>query len=232
MSWEGEPGPAAPARPIWMTTMVDLLALLVSFFVLLFATSQIRAESWRALTAGFQARLASAPVEASRPPEEAAAPRTLAPRGVDLDYLRRLLADKIAADPVLSGASLRRRDDRIVLAIPGDLLFRPGSAELSPDAAKAAGELAAALRFVANQIAVSGHTDPTPPAADGPYPSNWELSLARSLAFAQAMLASGYPLDVAAVGHGASRFATGGDMAQARRVELVIRPAMGGPRAR
>jgi chemotaxis protein MotB len=212
--------------------MVDLLALLFSFFVLLFATSQIRAESWRALTAGFQARLAPGAAEAIPVPPERAAPRTLAPRAVDLDYLHRLLTDKVAQHPILGRAAVRRRADSIALAIPGDLLFRPDSAELSPDAAAAAAELAGALRFVANQIEVAGHTDPTPPSARGLYASNWELSLARSLAFARALLSSGYALDVNAVGYAGSRFDPAADMTQARRVELVIRAAKGDARAR
>ena len=223
---------SSPMRPIWITTMVDLLALLVSFFVLMFATSQIRNESWRALTAGFQARLAPAAAAPIDIPTEHPAPRTQTPLAVDLDYLHRLLADKIAGHPVLGHAAVRRQPEAIALAIPGELLFPPDSAELSPEAEAAAAELAGALRFVANQIEVAGHTDPTPPSARGPHASNWELSLARSLSFARALLASGYPLNVNAVGHGASRFDPAADLTEARRVELVIRAAGGGARAR
>jgi chemotaxis protein MotB len=229
--WLERPPPMR-MRPIWMTTMVDLLALLVSFFVLMFATSQIRNESWRALSAGFQAALATGEAASIEVPEERPAPRVLKPQAADLDYLHRLLVGKIAGDPVLSRAEVRRGSDAIVLAIPGDLLFRPDSAEVSAEAQAAAAELAGALRFVANQIEVAGHSDPTPPSAQGPFASNWELSLARSLAFARALLASGYQLKVNAVGYGASRFDPGGDMAEARRVELIIRAAGGGDHAR
>ena len=224
--------PSAPMRPIWVATMVDLLAILVSFFVLMFATSQIRAEPWRALTAGFQARVDPEAGERVAIPDELPAPRTLAPRAVDLDYLHRLLSDKAARHPLLSRAALQRRADAVALAIPGDLLFPPDSAALSPEAAAAAAELAGALRFVANRIEVAGHSDPTPPSARGPFPSNWELSLARSLAFAHALLASGYPLDIGAVGYADSRFDPAAEMTQARRVELVIRAAKGDLRVR
>ena len=224
--------PSAPMRPIWVATMVDLLAILVSFFVLMFATSQIRAEPWRALTAGFQARLDQNAGERPTTPDEPLAPRTMAPRAVDLDYLHRLLSDKAARHPLLRRAALQRRDDAVVLAIPGDLLFPPDGAMLSPEAAAAAAELAGALRFVANRIEIVGHSDPTPPSARGPYPSNWELSLARSLSFAHALLASGYQLDVGAVGYADARFDPAAEMTQARRVELVIRAAKGDVRVR
>ena len=221
------PERAPPMRPIWIATMVDLLAILVSFFVMMFATSQIRAESWRALTAGFQARLSTGGPTAIEIPDDHPAPRSLKPRAVDLDYLHRLLADKTAQHPLLSRAALSRRGDAIVLAIPGELLFRPDSAELSREAVEAAAELAGALRFVANRIEIGGHTDPTPPSARGPFPSNWELSLARAMAFARAMLGSGYALEIAAAGYGDARFDPAAEMTQARRVELIIRAARG-----
>jgi len=223
----------AAARPpaMWLVIMIDLLALLVSFFVMLFSTSQIELEAWRALTSRAQGGV-SATVAPIVPPDDRAAPRTLAPRAADLDYLHRLLADKTANHPALREAKLRRAADRIVLALPGDLLFRPDSAELSERARAAAAELAGALRFVANQVEVTGHADPTPPSAHGPFPTNWELSLARALAFAAALRESGYSLDVNAIAYADSRFDEAEGPAAARRVELVIREAKGGARAR
>lgn len=218
-------------RTIWLTTMVDLLALLVTFFVMTLATSQIRLDSWRALASSLQSRFTDAAEPILIPPEQAA-PRRLAPRAVDLDYLHRLLVDKAAAHSALREAKIQRLSDRIVLAMPGDLLFAPDSAELSERARLAAAELAAALRFFANQVAVAGHTDPTPPAAAGPYPSNWELSLARALAFAGALREAGYPLHLDVLGYADTRREPALDLAAARRVELVIREAKGAPLAR
>lgn len=219
------------ARPIWMTTLVDLLALLVSFFVMMLSTSQVRLDAWDALVSGVRERF-PASVQAIETPPEPTAPRRLSPRAVDLDYLTRLLAEKTVADPVLARSTLRRGDDRIVLAIPGDLLFPPDSAALSPEAATAAAQLAAALQFVANRIEVAGHTDPTPPSSRGPYASNWELSLARSLAFGAALFASGYARPIDALGYGESRFDPALGNAAARRVELVIHAGKGEARAR
>jgi len=219
------------ARPTWMVTMVDLLAILVSFFVLMLSTSQVPTDAWGKVVAGVREQLPGA----TRPPEapaEPKAPRRLTPRAVDLGYLDRLLAEKTVADPILSRSTLLRGADRIVLSMPGDLLFLPDSASLSPEAAAAAAQLATALQFVANRIEVAGHTDPTPPSARGPFASNWELSLARSLAFGAALSAAGYARQVDALGHGESRFDPALGNAAARRVELVIHASKGVPRAR
>jgi chemotaxis protein MotB len=229
-AWLPEPS-APPVRPIWMTTMVDLLALLVSFFVMLLSTSQIRFDDWNALVSGVRDRFPST-IQPIETPPEPSAPRRLAPRAVDLDYLHRLLAEKTVADPLLARSTLRRHEDRIVLSIPGDLLFAPDSVALSPEAAAAAAQLSGALQFVPNRVEVAGHTDPTPPSARGAYESNWELSLARSVAFGSALVAAGYGRQVDALGYGESRFDPELGYAAARRVELVIHAGRGEARAR
>lgn len=231
MNRTGHPGERDRERPIWMTTLVDLLALLVSFFVMMLSTSQMRLDDWDALVSGVRERF-PASVRAIETPAESKAPRRLTPRAVDLDYLDRLLAEKTVADPVLARSTLRRGEDRIVLSIPGDLLFLPDSAALSPEAVAASAQLATALQFVANRVEIAGHTDPTPPSSRGPFASNWELSLARSLAFGAALSAAGYARQVDALGHGESRFDPALGNAAARRVEVVIHSGKGVSRAR
>src|SRR5690606_13443248 len=87
-------------RTIWLTTMVYLLALLGTIFVMTLAPSQRRLRSCGARASSLQSRFTDAAEPILIPPEQAA-PRRLAPRAVDLDYLHRLLVDKAAAHTAL-----------------------------------------------------------------------------------------------------------------------------------
>ena len=154
-------------------------------------------------------------------------------RAVNLDYLGAVLEDTVTKDPVLSRSRLMRLEDRLVVALPGDLLFAPGRAELSEGARQALFVLGGVLRNVGNQIGVNGHTDPTPPTG-GSYQSNWELSMGRAAVVANSLRRSGYSEDIVAYGYADSRFGDLPDVPQqermslARRVDIVVFPTVGG----
>ena len=152
--------------------------------------------------------------------------------GVDLDYLAALLRQNMSADPVLRAGLLRNLGDRVVIALPGDLLFAPGSSDLAASGQEALGALADLLRHVTNRIEVSGHADPRPPG--GGYESNWDLSLARALRVSAILDRYGAPGRVVARGLGDSRYGTLSPklapdqrLELARRIELVIHGFVG-----
>lgn len=125
-------------------------------------------------------------------------------------------------------------DDRLVIALPGDLLFPPGQAVMPDEARSALFTLGSLLRNVGNQIGVNGHSDPSPPAPEKGFQSNWELSLARASAVANALRSSGYTDDIIAYGYADSRYAQLPDLPPeertklGRRVDIVIFPTVGG----
>ena len=153
-------------------------------------------------------------------------------RAINLDYLTSVLQEVSTKDQLLSGNQLMRLDDRLVVALPGDLLFEPGSAVLTKKATRALFNLGGVLRNIGNQIGVNGHTDPTPPTGET-YSSNWELSLARAAAVANALRRSGYTEKIVAFGYASSRFHELPEMSEAerlalgRRVDIVIFPTIG-----
>ncbi len=228
--------PSKPTSRAWMITFADLMSLLLTFFVLLFSMSQVKLDAWHALVQALSKRL-NPSVEWTDPRLrfEANAPETRNRRAVDLSYLQRVLEEKIAGDPVLSRGLIVRLDDRLLLSLPADLLFAPGRAEPTPAARNAAGVLASALAFVANQLEIQGHTDPDPLSGSGRFASNWELSLARATAVANAMAAGGYGLPIHVFGLADSRFfdlstalSESRRMRLGRRVDLVLRDGAAG----
>jgi len=74
------------------------------------------------------------------------------------------------------------REDRLQMALPDDVLFKPGEGELENQDQLILHAIAEALKRVPYTILVEGHTDNEPLRPGSRYASNWELSLARAMA--------------------------------------------------
>ena len=213
-----------------MITFTDLVALLLAFFVLLFSMSSVRPDSWRVAIDSLSRTLNPTRVDKAVP---SAVPfnigTTFPKRGSDLDYLATVLNEALREDALLSSTRIIRSADRLIVALPGDLLFANGRAELSERAGKSLLILGSVLRNIGNRIGVNGHSDPQP-LKDGAYKSNWELSLARAVAVANTLRRSGYRREIVAYGFADSRYQQLPKIeekrrrALARRVDIVILP--------
>lgn len=75
------------------------------------------------------------------------------------------------------------RDNRMVIRLPGDVLFAPGSADLAAKGKEILGQVAEVLRndsdLAQREFQVAGHTD-AKPLRGGPYKDNWGLSAMRA----------------------------------------------------
>lgn len=229
-AWRGAAA-AEIRQPGWLMTFVDLVSLLLAFFVLMFAMSAPDRNQWQRATGSIVEALGGAMVmrDVAPPDRSSMEPAQVSPRGLDLGYLERLLGEKLAAAPELGTARLRRFDGRLVLSLPNELLFAGGDATLSAAGRAAVFALSVALDTVVNRLQVRGHTDPRPLAPGGRFNSNWELSLARALSVAEAMRAAGMrkPVSVRGVadGHYAADLPaadTATRAAFARRVDIVF----------
>jgi len=212
----------------------DLLTLLIAFFVLLFSMSEVKKERFDIIVEASAARFnPGSKKKTQKPIENISTSKVVVKRGSDLDYLSALLVDKFKGDPVLRRAVIQRVDDRLVVSLPTDSLFRPASAALSATAERSADALGDALRFIGNRVDVNGHTD-TVQVANAQFPSNWELSLARSVNLAIALQKAGLTQDVHAFGLADGRFydinlkiPESKRLELARRVDIVLRDTRG-----
>lgn len=224
-----------PVRPqvrnAWMIAFTDLLALMLTFFVLMFSMSTVKHDAWDALVAALTRQLNTE--QHWRDPRlesERTVPRLEETRAFDLDYLAGVLEDKFARANASSLIVVTRLDDRLVVSLPGDFVFASSSADIDGGGRLAARVLTDALSVIANRIDVVGHAGDSGDSSGGGYASAWDLSLARAIVFANEMTAAGYPYRIKAYGLAASRyFELGTDMSEeqraqmARRVDLVIR---------
>ena len=180
---EEEPSKGPSIDPeAWMLSFGDLVSLMLVFFVMLFSMSTLEVEEFEAVVSALSQQF-NPTAEAIRPKPtvDFDIPKIDATRAYSLDYLRALIGDKLAEDPVLGASAIHRLDDRLVISLPSDNLFLPGNAQLNRDALGSLALFSDLLRFLSNQVNVNGHTDPDP-IATAAFPSNWELSLSRAIA--------------------------------------------------
>ncbi|MFO1113125.1 MAG: flagellar motor protein MotB [Rhodospirillales bacterium] len=222
------------ARRTWIVSFADLLSLLLTFMVMLFAMSAVDpppkppAPAADTLAASLDWPGLRLPEAAARYAVDAARP---AP-ALDLDYLAEVLRTTLRGEPLLGSARIERHDERVVLSLPGVLLFDsgapPGVTSVSAAAGAALAELMPVLRGIANRLAIDAYGDPDPVAAAAPSSSGWEPALDRALAVARALAAAGLDRPIDCYARVASRYNGGGETienerhAAGRRVDLVL----------
>jgi chemotaxis protein MotB len=125
--------------------------------------------------------------------------------------------------------SVKIVDGRMVLALPSDVLFASGSADLSPAGLQAISEVTGILLTIPDRkLQIEGHTDNVP-IRTARFPSNWELGAARAITIVKAMTSAGMnPARVSAASFGELRPAAANDTelgrGQNRRIEIVVVP--------
>ncbi len=231
---EFETAAAKGQERAWMITFTDLVSLMLTFFVMLFAMSNVKVDKWDDMIDTLSRSL--------NPSKEKVETAVTAQynissifrkRAINLDYLAAVLEEALSRDAALAETRVLRLEDRLVIALPGDLLFESGRAVLSEPARRALFNMGGILRNIDNQMVVNGHSDPSPPEGEE-YASNWELSVARAIAVANAMRRAGYTEDIVARGYAHSRYFELPEMdeekraALARRVDIVVLPEYGG----
>ena len=190
-----------PARTSasWMITFADLVSLLLAFFVLLFAMSNVKTEKWQAVIETLSERL-NPDTSRQRPVPAAdfSVKWLIDPERLDLDYATAVVRDKLMSDAALAGVSIRRLKDRLVITLPGESLFEPRSARLTPDALQTTFMLAEILRNADNRVDVNGYFG-RDADADGTV-SKWQISAMRAIAVARAIRRAGLSRSITAYG--------------------------------
>ena len=223
----------------WMVTFTDLVALLLAFFVMLFAMSKVEWRHWQNLVDALADNLnVVREIAAPLPDKLFDMDQIEVIPGVDLDYLSSVLRQQMGSEEILGPAIVQNLGDRLVISLPGTLLFAPAGTELPGSELSAAGRdavfaVGGILRHLSNRVEVVGHVDPR--AANGDFPSHWELSLGRAVQVAHMLARSGYRGEVLARGAGSSRFdVLSAELtaerrnALARRVDIVVLEYVGG----
>lgn len=204
----------------WLVTFTDLIALMLTFFVMLYAMQSVDNAKWQNLTNSLRENLSSVVGEKQAAPTlELDMPGKDAPPGADLDYITEVVRTQLDANDVLAQSLVRREGDRLFISMPSHLLFDAGAYALSDKAEEAVFALGGFLRNISNRVQVAGYADPRQPVRR--YPSNWELSLLRARAVGTALQDAGYAGGIVAYGYGdAQHESLPEEVPEARRREL------------
>jgi chemotaxis protein MotB len=238
------PAAKSSGAPGWMVTFADLMALMMTFFVLLYSFSKIDEAKYReivnALGQGFGAQWVRKSMNTSQvgpeagivaPPVPTETPTPAKkPKGNWLDSQAALLAElrKVMAKEIDAGlVSMVADDKNVIIRFPERVAFASGSATINADFGIILDPVGKVLRQTRGQIKVAGHTDDQPIATPR-FRSNWELSAARAVSLLH-LLQEHEAIDpkrLTAVGHADTRplapNTTPDNRAKNRRVEIVV----------
>lgn len=220
----------APSQ-MWLLTFADLVSLMITFFVMLYAMKSVDVNHWKSVKGALTGALSFADAKEAVPQEDNTVERMDLLEADPLDYISNLFAQRLSHIPALSGATIKRdrQHDTLTIALPSALLFPSGSAVMSPGGSEAIDKLGDLLRNLDNRIVVEGHTDPVP-LSGSVLPTNWELSMMRAISVLEKLRSVGVSSPMTARGLGESRFSEVEPNApqalryiKARRVDIVIR---------
>ena len=192
---------------MWLISFTDVMALMLTFFVLLFAMSNPKKEEWENFTKNIQENFQKFQgQELNRGAEDAININKINfSQALDLNYLKAVINNLIEQEPSLRVVRVIDNGESLIVALPSDLLFETGQATVKSQANQALFTLAGTLRRIKNRVEIVGHTDPRP-VSDGQYSSNWELSLARAANVASVLENVGYERPITIRGYGSGRY--------------------------
>ncbi|MBM7649643.1 chemotaxis protein MotB [Bacillus ectoiniformans] len=222
--------PKQKGAPKWMVTFSDLVTLVLVFFILLFSMSQIDKIKFEAIAESFKTKSVfdnnPSIVPAENPAEEVKKEESQT-NEKKLDKLADEVQKYLEKNGLEEVATATRNERGVVLVLQEQIIFGTGEAVVLPDAHSFLRKIGTLLEGMPNLIKVEGHTD-NRPIKNSYYPSNWELSSARSSSVIRYLI-SNHKVDPArfiAVGYGDTRpivpNTSKENFQKNRRVEIII----------
>lgn len=218
----------------WLTTYSDMVTLILCFFVLLFALSNVDRQKFESFIQSFQISIGV--LEGGRSviaddvllnshgilEELMGTPSPATNIHAMYEELVRFIESEGLADTV----NVSMEEPGIVVRFPDQVLFDLGEANLKPEFEATLNRFADALSVWEGEIRVEGHSDSLPIHRPN-FPSNWELSAARASRVVRFFIDRGLnPNKLSVAGFGEHRpiyeNSTPEGRARNRRVDVVL----------
>lgn len=165
----------------WVISYADFITLLFAFFVVMYAISSVNTAKYKALSEGMKAAFNKMSEEniSQSVEDKNNGPNSKQVQGKFEDGLDEI--NQSLSELEDTNYKINRQEGWIELDIKSGALFGSGDADLKADALIKLMKLAGKLKKSHAIVSIEGYTDNMP--IDTPqYPSNWELSAARSAA--------------------------------------------------
>lgn len=174
----------------WLLTYGDMTTLLLTFFVLMFTTATIDGYELRLILAAFPGLGYSQGGNTLQEGRLAELGNTIMAlpsmqRGRALDEARRNAVSIF--EPEIRSQRVRIREDErgLVISLASDGFFEPATAEVNIEESREVfiklSQLLGSEELDNRKFRIEGHTDSIPTDPNGPWESNWDLSVARAL---------------------------------------------------
>lgn len=222
-----------PNHERWLLTYSDLITLLMIFFIVLYAMSNIDKEKFQTMANSFNITMGGGKIIATNSIETSSSdnPTPIIPTSPTeeekLNTMKGTL-DKYIKDENLSDhLSTIIEEKGLVITLKDTLLFDTSKSDVKDDAKTQLIKLGSILNKIPNYIRIEGHTDNIP-IHSNKFNSNWQLSVIRATEVTELLITkSGIdPKRISAVGYGEFRpiadNKTEAGRAKNRRVNIVI----------
>ncbi|SHF34761.1 flagellar motor protein MotB [Desulforamulus putei] len=220
----------------WLITYADLITLLLIFFVVMYTLSKIDANKYYAIASslaktmgGSQSIMESGGPSLVPGADESKELESYLDKAEEknMEKIQKQIQEYVDKQGLAGKVTVSIEERGIVVSFQDVVLFPLGVAELNPSSRDIVDKVGAILRQTPNYIRVEGHTDNLP-ISTSRFPSNWELSLARSASVVHRLIEfSDIPPDrLSATGYGEYRPRKPNDSEanrqQNRRVDIVV----------
>ena len=240
----------------WMVSYADFLTLLFAFFTCLYAISNVDAQKMGQMVASMKVSFGgqifnngsktlsldehggggtTAASEVLKNPEfdnenadaRRSTSRVILNGDADMGRFKRLLESMLSEEIQKNMVRVHLERRGIVISIGENGNFDSGSAEIKPDGISMLDTIATSLTTIGNQLRIEGHADNVP-INTARFPSNMELSTARSQAVFSRMVANHgmSPALMSVAGYGEWRPVASNDTpegrARNRRVDIIV----------
>ncbi|NLY42467.1 MAG: OmpA family protein [Clostridiaceae bacterium] len=232
----------------WLNTYADMVTLLLTFFVMLFAMSNIDAQKFQEIIRSFQGTLGINYGGTSVRSNEVISQSMDHFADIDEYYSEsRIIAGineemqeiedmgkiytqvqaYIKDNNLIDSVEILNEKSGLLIRFKENVLFDSGKADLKEDAKEILKRISQILSQFNNDIRIEGHTDNVPMNTPE-FPSNWELSTKRAVNVLKYFIEeSGFdPVRLSAVGYGEYHPVADNDTVEGRRknrrVDIVI----------
>ncbi|HEY9062596.1 MAG TPA: flagellar motor protein MotB [Pseudobacteroides sp.] len=203
----------------WLLTYSDLMNLLLIFFIILYAMSQVDAEKFNQLAASLREELGSSQagtyigttgtsnslIDLNEGSTSTVIPDNLEKK--QMEEVKRRVESLVREKGLMDQVTVNVQERGVEISMQDNLLFKSGSAVYETSAKTTLAEIGKIIKSLpGNQIRVEGHTD-NDPINTALFPSNWELSSARATNVVRTLIdtAGLNPLKISAIGFGEYR---------------------------
>lgn len=234
-----EKGPSADR---WMLSYADFMTLLMIFFVVMYAMSQVDQTKYKQLSRSLSIAMGGGKTiigadntssvkdsvkTVDKPNESDESQEQVKMEANKLKQLKKQVDSYLAANGLSQSVSSQIDERGLVVSLNNTLFFDTGKAEIKTEIQNTLVGIGKMVKQMGNSVRVEGHTDNVP-ISNSEYASNWQLSCARAANVTQFLRdkVGIDPKKLTAVGYGEYRpvndNSTETNRAKNRKVDIII----------